>query len=54
MFDWAYDLSGQQMALTFCLAFIGFAWLGILLVRPFVHRDRNRYPGIVLRRLPSV
>jgi hypothetical protein len=29
MFDWAYDISGQQMALTFCLGFVGFAWLGI-------------------------
>ena len=45
MFDWVYGLSGQRMALAFCLAFVGFAWLGILLVRPFLRLFVYRQAG---------
>jgi hypothetical protein len=42
--DWLDRLSAGQLALVFCVHFVGITWLGILLVHPLMRRllHRNR------------
>jgi hypothetical protein len=36
MFYWIYDLSMTALVALFCLIFIGFTWVGAILIRPFL------------------
>jgi hypothetical protein len=36
MFYWIYDLSTMALMGLFCLIFVGFCWVGAILIRPFL------------------
>jgi hypothetical protein len=54
MFYWIYDLSMTVLVALFCLIFIGFTWVGAILIRPFLRllirgqQDINDLIGYVL------
>jgi hypothetical protein len=42
---WLYDMSTIGLAGLFAAVFVGFAWLGILFIRPFFRLLLRRQPG---------
>ena len=46
MFYWIYDISTAQLAFLFSAFFVGFTWVGTLLVRPFLRIFVRRQQGI--------
>lgn len=43
---WLYDMPTMGLAGLFAAVFVGFAWLGVLFIRPFFHLLLRRQPGL--------
>lgn len=43
---WVYDVSAASLALVFAAAFVGFTWLGIVFVKPFLRLLLRRQAGV--------
>jgi hypothetical protein len=55
MFYWIYDIPTHKLALGMAALFVGFSWLGVILIRPFVRlfvlrrrSDANDVVGYIL------